>query len=100
VLQLPIKTQDQKFKDESEAPEGVNDSEHSSFYRFQLNETVDCEKPYLDDSNSISVIDLYYQRYSSFPLLKVKEEIIQTGRMSLHLNLTKRKSHSKGKYSR
>ncbi|XP_046643800.1 restin homolog isoform X5 [Daphnia pulicaria] len=49
--QLPIETQDQQFKDESGASAGANDSEHSAFYRFQLNETVDSEKPYLDDSN-------------------------------------------------
>ncbi len=57
--QLPIETQDQQFKDESGASAGANDSEHSAFYRFQLNETVDSEKPYLDDSNSISLIYLY-----------------------------------------
>jgi hypothetical protein len=54
---LPIGTQDHQFENDSEAVEGANRSEHSTFYRCQLNETVDSEKQYLEEGNSLTSLN-------------------------------------------
>jgi|688.fasta_scaffold293692_1 hypothetical protein len=53
---LPTETQDHQFENDSEAAEGSNRSEHSTFYRCQLNETVDSEKQYLEEGNSLTYL--------------------------------------------